>query len=677
MALLQKKEATANPFEILKENPSFPVQARLVHPGAAIAGRVNNVAQLQLTEDLPIGQLFKSTVTTNYMANLDASIAYFKKAYNDLNIGFALCQSENIPAPKTTELRTLYLNDVFTIKDELDGQFSKGKQDRFRTKYDKIKKAEETKLKKDAEEELGTKATAGEGLKTTIEKITKANADAAPRYNLLKNRNVPLPLSDQLIALVANEPANMKKNLVAPLDNIRLSFFYTKYNELKDAEKKMIKDASDERNEYFTADELLTGRKSADVITERLGKMKERTGSTQLLFGDDIDRNDASKWTFTYISDGQPDVKWDINIVTTNANPLAFTLNTAFNANTVTITVNNAVVPATQQKLYQEIIINQLAFDFRAYKNVAGNRVLVPGGNALAPLSENDKERIGLFKEVYKVYTEEKKRYVASAASEGSAYKLRLITERLDTMVKEMHLDNDAKHNLFKQELGNSSDVDDLKFKTESHVLHKKFEDESGAAGFNAAQDIATTGVRVITPSLIEHMIKPEKNDKEFKAKGIGGGHDEGKLRAFLLANADYDIVQEGGDTVINITINGLVRPLRIKKFKQYRWTGAANAIPPLAANRPPASLVNWEVAQVPKTTASDLLVMLHEGRKAYLNWLAANPGKKNDNGFGRINPADAAVPVAESDNNVRFGGFGNHDPVNDMRQLDTIFPII
>lgn len=194
------------------------------------------------------------------------------------------------------------------------------------------------------------------------------------------------------------------------------------------------------------------------------------------------------------------------------------------------------------------------------------------------------------------------------------------------------------------------------------------------AAHVDPAEDVAATGVRVITPELIEHLIDVgERPAGDFATMGLSGGHDDARLRGFLATRPQYAF-HRTATQVQNVTFNGVTVPLSVRVYAQYRWTGAG-AAPALAdaAQRPPLNFARWTLAQVPKTTVDHLMAMLHEVRQAYRNWHAGNAASVGTESLGQINPA-APGAAATGPSGVNFAGFVRHDPVNALRKLETIF---
>ncbi len=506
-----------------------------------------------------------------------------------------------------------------------------------------------------------------------------------PRYLLYTARHVPLPDTNAYRtaynAIIAHFTA-IDQALLGKFTGPKRNAFRAAYDAIRAEEQAPTLPArfvlaEAELNSFLTQDQLATQQNSANRIILALeGKTDTGAGGGGELFGDaGMARASATQWNFTRA--GQA---WQIHfIVAANAaHGLAVAVDAA--GHRLNVTINDFVIPQPQQGFYEREIADDIAAAFRTHHNVGGVDRLRVGVAAGAALSANDQDKLARLQLTLVRLNAEKANYDAAPHDPRRAFRWRQVATAFDRQVRAMDLSAPAKRNLLQQ--AGAGFTEAARNKAEAHGISHQIHAEAALAGSNPANDPTNVATHIITPEVIEHLIAIEARPPgDFQTMGLSGGHDEQRLLAWVRAHPEYAVASSAGLVETDVDVFGRGYALQFRRYHQYRWTGAA-AAPTDRLLRPPNSLVNWQRANVPKTTVHGLIPFLHDARAAYLAWHAAAAAPLAHGGvperegatFGRVQHDQAGVTHARSGSGVEYAGYIRADPLRGLRKVETLF---
>lgn len=499
------------------------------------------------------------------------------------------------------------------------------------------------------------------------------------RYELLHRGGVALPHCAAYRTLATVDAPALNTALQGRFSDLKRQAFVNAYNRIRQREgANLFQQAETELAGFIDLDQIAYQPNSANRIIQDLEGRTDAAGGNRLFGGGAVARTTADRWSFT-----EPGpVVWTIHLASDPA-PTGRIMTVVDAANhRIDIRIDRYPVPNQQKDVQERRIADAITFQFRQHGGGANSVFSV--GVAAGPLGHTDNEKVETLRLIYRRFRAEEGTFDAAPGNLQRQVRMRQIVAQFDATVQEMNLDAAAKRNLFEQFPGleaNAADVG-LGAKAAGHGIFHENRAQSMARDLgDTLADAGATGVRIITPELIEHMIaiKERNSVPEFTAMGLNGGHDTTRLQNFVHRHSSYALVPTGTHET-DVMLGGRAHVLRVRVFRQYRWIGGGNP-PDSLADRPPynASAAQWAIANVPKTTVDDLFVFLQEGRAAYQAWRGANAAHLADASFGLVPGAPGHAEAAHGPSGIAFAGFVRPDviasePGRAIRKLDTLF---
>lgn len=509
------------------------------------------------------------------------------------------------------------------------------------------------------------------------------------RYELLSRYGAVRARLAQYHTLATVDAPAIENALMGQFTNAKRDRLVAAYDRIRAAEgNHAFAAAQAELNDYVEVDQLPRLLNPRNRIIDDL-EARIQAGGDDRLFEGGLRRNGDDTWNFWQANPaGGAGLQWTIHFATANTAAATIVAVIDAAARRMTVTLGRHPIPNAQSQVYERLIADAIAAQFRTHAGVSAANVFAraaPGGNA----TRGDLDRIETLRQLYLRYGQDEQDSLAAPDDAHRKIRMRGIVDRFSAIVEEMHLDDAGKRAVFAQIPGLEDAVNGHRLvdKAISHGMFHEMRRQSVARDLgNPLEDAGRTGVRVLTPELIEHMIAVNgRNGADFVSMGLNGGHDNARLLGFVAGHPRYALVAAaGGVREFDVPMGGATHRLQVRRYRQFIWQRAGDP-PADAAQRPSADAVpaDWTEAQVPKTTVDNLEIFLLEGRRTYLAWWHGNEAQRAQESFGRVPNAAAGVAEVTGDSGLTYAGFvradavHSNDALNAIRKLDTIFPTV